>query len=232
VAHRQWCCRPGMPALPSRHRWRCRAARPARRARRRPSITRPTEVTPRRSSARSYALRRPRASSTAGGRRRVEARRQRARHGLFVGFDHLGVVDEHRAGGRLQQCERAGEHVVLELRVVGSAERAAERELTVQRARRRHLLGHLPHRRQHDGGDTGSFEHVGEHTHGARAQRSNGREDHHVDAVGAAPRRLPARSRGGWWTRRRAGCRRRTRDGGATAPMTPAAASSSRRSIG
>ena len=44
-------------------------------------------------------------------------------------------------------------------------------------------LGLAPNPCQRDGREPRGFEHVGERTHGARADRSNGGEQHHVDAV-------------------------------------------------
>ncbi len=81
----------------------------------------------------------------------------------------VGWVFEHRLG-RVEQGEPAADDVGLELGVAGLAERATERELAVQRARRADALGDLLHRREHDGRQAGGFEDVGERTHGTRAR--------------------------------------------------------------
>ena len=93
-----------------------------------------------------------------GRGRRVVPRRQRALHGHVVGLDRHGMVDEHRPGLRVQQRERAREHVVLELRIAGATERPSEREVAVERARGRQALGDLAHRHQRDGGDPRRFD--------------------------------------------------------------------------
>lgn len=103
---------------------------------------------------------------------------------FVVGGDDIRMVDEHRARWRLEERKCSSKNIVLELCVTGLAERAAQRELAVQGARWRNLDGHLTNRRQHDRRDSCSFEHVGEHTHGARTQRSNRSQDHDVDTVG------------------------------------------------
>ena len=72
---------------------------------------------------------------------------------------------------------------MLELGIVRNAEGSTERKFAVEGTRRLHLLDHWPHGGESDRGQTGFFHHVGEHTHGARAEWSNGCEDHDVDAV-------------------------------------------------
>jgi hypothetical protein len=53
----------------------------------------------------------------------------------------------------------------------------------VQHPRRAAVLGLAPHQAEPDCGEPGSFEHVCERTHGARAQWSNGGEDDDVHLV-------------------------------------------------
>ena len=91
---------------------------------------------------------------------------------------------KHRARFGVEQGERTGEHVVLELGILWLAERTPEGEVTPECTRRLGPLDDRQGRGQRDGGDAGCFEDVGEHTHGARAERSNGGEEHDVDAVG------------------------------------------------
>ena len=91
---------------------------------------------------------------------------------------------QHRAGLTFQQRERAAQHVVLELGIVGLAQRPTEWELTVQDARGLHSFGHPADRRDRHGGQAGSLEDVGERTHGTRAEGSNRGQEDDVHTVG------------------------------------------------
>ena len=74
---------------------------------------------------------------------------------------------------------------MLEVGLVRTPERAPEREIAEQSSWWCRSLDLAPNRAERDRDETRSFEHVGEHTHGARAERSNRREQHHVDTVAA-----------------------------------------------
>ena len=98
-------------------------------------------------------------------------------------IDDLGEVDQHRCIGAGQQGEGGVEHSVLQGGFAGPTEGSAEGKLAVQHPRRPAVLGLAPHQAEPDRGDPGSFEQMCERTHGARAQRSNGGEDHDVHLV-------------------------------------------------
>jgi hypothetical protein len=114
----------------------------------------------------------------------VVTRRQRARQ-RGVGFvdDCDREIFEHRYVGSLQETEGRGKHLMLKVGVVGSAERSAERELAVQHARCASAFGLTANETDADGGEAGLLEHVGERTHGARAERSNRSEENDPHAI-------------------------------------------------
>ena len=91
-----------------------------------------------------------------------------------TGTAPAGVASRAKAAARTR-CWRSASP--------GAPEGPAEGELAVERPRRLHPLGLAEHRDEGHRGQPGGFEHVREHTHGARAQRSDGREQHDVDPV-------------------------------------------------
>ena len=147
------------------------------------STVRPTEVVPRRAGALVRVAQRLRFCDGLGHRRVVPDRqRARERRGLRNG-DHLRIRIEHRPRRCVEQRQGTPQHRVLELGIAGHTERTAEGELAIERARRVHPLDDGQYRRERDRGESSSFEHMGEHTHGARTQRSHRCEQHDVDTV-------------------------------------------------
>ena len=113
------------------------------------------------------------------------ARRQRAR------CDRVDVIGNRfpeyldgRLGAALDHVECVREHAVLEVGVARLSERSSEREVAEEPAWRSGTFDLGADRTEGDGSDPGGFEDMGEHTHGARAQRSDRGEHHHIDAVG------------------------------------------------
>ena len=93
------------------------------------------------------------------------------------------MIDEHRYVGAREKLESSLEHTPLEDRVAGLAQRATEGELAVQKTGSFGVLCLFSHQRDADGGDTSRFDRMCERTHGARAERSDGGEQHHVNFV-------------------------------------------------
>ena len=83
----------------------------------------------------------------------------------------------------LQQPQRREDHPLLERRIARRAERPAQLERHPQRARRLGVLGLRPDKADRDRRDALFLEIVPQRAHGARAERSNGREDDGVDVV-------------------------------------------------
>ena len=83
----------------------------------------------------------------------------------------------------IKECEGAPDHVSLEWGVARLSKWAAERELTMEEPGRLYVLGLAANERDPDGCHSGCFEDSCEHTHGARAERSNRGEEYDVDPV-------------------------------------------------
>ena len=79
------------------------------------------------------------------------------------------------------------EHAVLEVGVAWPAERAPEGEVAPQPSWRRRVGDLVSLRTERHRRQTRPFEDVSERTHGTRAQRSNRRQQHHIDAVVLQP---------------------------------------------
>ena len=115
---------------------------------------------------------------------RVEPGRERTtqrRVGLV--HDRFGEVDEHGHVRRCQEIECGAQDSVLKIGVAGKTERPAERELAMQHARSATTFCLGSHEADRDRRETSMLEDVRQGTHGARAERSNRRQDDHVDAV-------------------------------------------------
>ena len=83
----------------------------------------------------------------------------------------------------LKKAERCRQHAMLERRVPRTTQRTSEREVAVQHPRRARSLGLAADETDPDRRQTGRFEHVGERTHGARAQRSNRGQQDDIDTI-------------------------------------------------
>ena len=114
----------------------------------------------------------------------IEAGRHAAAEGLFLADHDFGVFFEDGTGFPLEQGECSAQDVVLEVGIVGLAQRSTERELAVQDSRRAHSLADCANRGDRHGGQAGGLEDVGQRTHGTRAERSNRSEEYNVNAVG------------------------------------------------
>jgi len=71
----------------------------------------------------------------------------------------------------------------LKLNILRYPQGAPERKITKQPARRRHTLKLLTNRTDSNGRNASGLKNVGERTNSARAQRSDGRLEHHIDFI-------------------------------------------------
>ena len=131
-----------------------------------------------------------------GGRDRGAAAACRPATSVPSSCDRLGEDLEHRSWSR-RAARRRGAAPDAGTRRRRAAERTTEREVAPQPSGWCGVLDLLALRTERDGGQALGLEDVGERTHGTRAQRSNGCEQHDVDAVLAQqPCRRPGRCRG------------------------------------
>jgi len=111
----------------------------------------------------------------------IHTGRQRAAQRLARPIGHgFREVLQHRAFAFCQKRERFAQDVPLEFGVARLAERPAEREVAMQRARRLQLLRVRTHERQNDGRQAFGFKNMSERTHGARAERSDRGEQNDI----------------------------------------------------
>jgi len=87
----------------------------------------------------------------------------------------------------IQQAERVGQHLVLELSVTRTAEWPTEREIAPQAAWRRSVGDLVSHRAKRNCCQALCLEDVGERTHGTRAQRSNRCQQNNIDTLFLQP---------------------------------------------
>ena len=114
----------------------------------------------------------------------IVTRRQSACQGLIRVIDNR-LFEVHQYGHiiTLEKGERRGEHPMLERWLTGAAERAAQREVAVQHPWRARPLGLAVDAADAYCRQTCGFEHVGERTHGARAEWSNRRQQDDIDTI-------------------------------------------------
>ena len=116
--------------------------------------------------------------------RGVEAWGKDAGGGLVrVVVDHVGMGLDDGDVDPVEERECAPDHIGLEGGVAGLSEWAAERELAVEEPWRLDVVGLAADQGDPDGGHAGCFEDSREHTHGARAKRSDRSEENDVDSV-------------------------------------------------
>jgi len=82
------------------------------------------------------------------------------------------------------EIERLGQYAMLELRVAWLAQWTTEWKVTEQSSRRGRAFDLRADGSQRHRGQSCGFEHMRKHTHGARTQRSNGGEQHHIHPIG------------------------------------------------
>ena len=107
----------------------------------------PLAVSHSRGTAASPGPRRPRRPESAGRR---DAGGLARRRGLIARPAVVGKIAQHGPGRLAQQGQGGGQHAVLQRRIVGPAERVAERERHEEGARRLHLLAVLAHHADRD----------------------------------------------------------------------------------
>ena len=98
--------------------------------------------------------------------------------------DHAGVVNQNRSSGFHEEIERGTQNVHLERRVHGLTEGLAKFERDPQRPRWAHGFHMGAYKGQRDRRQSVFLEVMGKPAHGARAEGSNGTEQHRVDALG------------------------------------------------
>src|SRR6266851_2875386 len=93
------------------------------------------------------------------------------------------ILDDYRPTLAFKQPQGRKDHSPLERRVVRGAERPPKLERNPQCPRRFGVLGLWPDQADRDRRDPLFLEIMPQRAHGARAERSNGREDDGVDVV-------------------------------------------------
>ena len=125
----------------------------------------------------------------------IEPRREGADSGLasFI-FDHIRIINKDRNSflWRVEQGKSGGQHSMLILRIQRTTQGAAQGKIAIQCPWRFAAFSLPAHSHESNGGETFGFKHIGEHTYGARAQRSHRGEQDDIDAIFAQD------ARGGW----------------------------------
>jgi hypothetical protein len=93
------------------------------------------------------------------------------------------IVDDDRPVRAFQEAQGREDHPLLKGRVVRRTKRPPQFERHPQRARRLSVLGLRPNQADRDRRDPLFLQIMPERAHGARAERSNRREDDGVDPV-------------------------------------------------
>ena len=92
-------------------------------------------------------------------------------------------MDQDRSRVRFEERECPTQNIVLERCVLWVAEWSTEREVSPERPRWLHAFGDGKGGGEGDRRDASLFDDVGERTHGARAERSNGGEKDDIDTI-------------------------------------------------
>jgi hypothetical protein len=99
------------------------------------------------------------------------------------------ILDDHGTALAFEQAQCRENHALLERRVARRTERAAQLERNPQRTGRLGVFGLRPNEADRHSRDALFLEIMPQRAHGARAERSNGRERNGADPVGVQPRR-------------------------------------------
>jgi hypothetical protein len=91
------------------------------------------------------------------------------------------VANLTRLGELQQLSQRGGQHLLMLVLVVGTAERTPHWEIDEYRPRCMGLLHDVPHRADDECGDAARLDPIGDETHGLVAERSVRHEQRQVD---------------------------------------------------